>query len=77
METIQVVLDRKLLARADRAARRMKVNRSALFRTALTDYLGRLQTLERERLDREGYERVPQSGELAVFETIAVWPEDD
>jgi metal-responsive CopG/Arc/MetJ family transcriptional regulator len=77
METIQVVLDQSLLARADRAARRMKVNRSALFRTALTEYLSRLQTLERERLDRKGYERVPENDELAVFETITAWPDDD
>ena len=30
METIQVVLDKKLLLAADRAARRLKANRSAL-----------------------------------------------
>ena len=35
METIQVVLDRTLLRAADRAARKLKTNRSALFREAL------------------------------------------
>lgn len=35
METIQVVLDAKLLQATDRAARRTKRNRSALVRDAL------------------------------------------
>ena len=35
METIQVVLDKKLLKAADLAAKRQKVNRSALIREAL------------------------------------------
>ena len=35
METIQVVLDKKLLQAADREARRSKRNRSALERDAL------------------------------------------
>lgn len=39
METIQVVLDRKLLQAADRVVRRTKRNRSALIRDALREHL--------------------------------------
>ena len=38
METIQAVLDAKLLQAADRAARRAKRNRSALIRDALREH---------------------------------------
>jgi len=38
METIQVVLDAKLLQAADRVAKRQKVNRSALLRRALQEH---------------------------------------
>jgi metal-responsive CopG/Arc/MetJ family transcriptional regulator len=41
METIQVVLDRKLLKAANIAAKQQKVNRSALIRHALQEYLTR------------------------------------
>ena len=41
MQTIQVVLEEKLLRDADRAARRVRVNRSALIREALREHLKR------------------------------------
>jgi metal-responsive CopG/Arc/MetJ family transcriptional regulator len=75
METIQVVLEASLLKLADRAARRAKVNRSALFREALREHLKRLDTMERERRDRAGYERTP-SDEFAVWDKGAAWPEE-
>jgi metal-responsive CopG/Arc/MetJ family transcriptional regulator len=77
METIQVVLDKKLLVATDRAARKMKANRSALVREALRAHLRRLETLAKEERDREGYRRQPQSlGETAAWEAEAAWPED-
>ena len=77
METIQVVLDRGLLRLADRAARRLKTNRSALFREALRAHLKRLETLEKEKRDREGYVRYPDSlDEPENWDKIADWPED-
>jgi metal-responsive CopG/Arc/MetJ family transcriptional regulator len=61
METIQVVLDSKLLQAADRAARRKKSNRSALIREALRAYLKRLDLIAlEEEQERAGYERTPQ-----------------
>lgn len=77
METIQVVLDAPLLDAADRAARRLKINRSSLIRTALQLHLKRLETMGKEARDREGYRRRPQgSDDLAVWEEVAAWPED-
>ena len=75
METIQVVLDAKLLRATDRAARRTKLNRSALVRDALREHLRRLHIRELEELDRKGYQSNPPKGdELAVWEPEAVWP---
>lgn len=75
METIQIVLDRKLLQAADRAARRSRQNRSALVRQALREHLKRLEVLAREDRDREGYLRQPQTlDEARRWEAEAVWP---
>jgi len=60
METIQVVLDKKLLLAADKAARRMKANRSALVRDALREHLRRLEIRMKENRDREAYIKQPQ-----------------
>jgi metal-responsive CopG/Arc/MetJ family transcriptional regulator len=75
METIQVVLDAKLLQAADRAARRTKQNRSALIRDALREHLTRLEIRALEERDREGYARRPQSKEESLlWEAEAAWP---
>jgi metal-responsive CopG/Arc/MetJ family transcriptional regulator len=75
METIQVVLDAKLLRAADRAARRTKVNRSALIRDALREHLKRLEIRELEERDRRGYETAPRKDhELSGWESEAAWP---
>ena len=63
METIQVVLDGKLLQAADRAALRTKRNRSALIRDALREHLRQLEIRALEDRDREGYSRQPQAHE--------------
>jgi metal-responsive CopG/Arc/MetJ family transcriptional regulator len=75
METIQVVLDKALLRAADRAAKRLKVNRSALIRDALRAHLAALSTSARERADREGYLRAPDR-EFAGWRKVASWPDD-
>jgi metal-responsive CopG/Arc/MetJ family transcriptional regulator len=77
METIQVVLDSKLLKAADLAAKHRKINRSALIRSALQEHLKRLQTLDLEECDREGYQAKPQKkAEVQAREDAAAWPED-
>ena len=77
METIQVVLDTKLLKAADAEAKRRKVNRSALIRDALREHLKRLHTRELEERDRRGYMAIPQSeDDVKRWQDIASWPED-
>jgi metal-responsive CopG/Arc/MetJ family transcriptional regulator len=76
METIQVVLDAKLLKTADVAATRQKVNRSALIREVLQEHLSRLHVLELEARDRRGYQAKPQRAEEhRPWEQAAVWSE--
>ena len=75
METIQVVLEAGLLRAADRAARRRKLNRSALIRNALREHLRRLEILELEERDRKGYQASPQDAdEISGWEREAAWP---
>jgi metal-responsive CopG/Arc/MetJ family transcriptional regulator len=75
METIQIVLDKDLLQATDRAARRMKRNRSALVRDALREHLKRLEVRSREERDREGYAKRPQAREdSGLWEAEAAWP---
>ncbi len=75
METIQVVLDTKLLKAADRAARRTRRNRSALIRDALREHLRRLEIQALEERDREGYlKQPPDQDEVLFWEAEAAWP---
>jgi len=75
METIQIVLDKKLLQATDQAARRTKRNRSALIRDALREHLRRLDIRASEERDRQGYSvRPPTTEEALVWEAEAAWP---
>jgi metal-responsive CopG/Arc/MetJ family transcriptional regulator len=77
METIQVVLDKKLLVAADKAAKRSRVNRSALVREALREHLRRMELQAKEDRDREGYLKQPQTrDEWEIWEKEAKWPEE-
>jgi metal-responsive CopG/Arc/MetJ family transcriptional regulator len=77
VETIQVVLEADLLKAADRAVRKLKTNRSALFREALRAHLKRINLRERETQDREGFVRYPDSlDQPAVWDKVADWPDD-
>ena len=75
METIQVVLDKKLLQATDQAARRTKRNRSALVRQALREHLRRLEVRAKEGRDREGYlKQTDTADESLTWEAEAAWP---
>ena len=74
METVQVVLDKSLLQATDRAARRMKQNRSSLVREALRQHLKRLDLLANEARDRDGYAKHPVKDEAEKWEAEAAWP---
>ena len=75
METVQIVLDKKLLQATDKAARRTKRNRSALVRDALREHLRRIEVRALEERDRGGYAGQPQlRDELHQWEAEASWP---
>lgn len=75
METVQIVMEKALLQATDRAARRRRLNRSALVRDALRAYLRRLEVEDRERRDRAGY--VAQADtEFAVWDQVTAWPDE-
>jgi metal-responsive CopG/Arc/MetJ family transcriptional regulator len=75
METVQIVLDKSLLQATDRAARRLKLSRSALVREALREHLKRIEVRNNEELDRKGYARQPQArDESPLWEAEAAWP---
>lgn len=77
METIQIVLEKSLLQAADKAARRLKRNRSALFRDALREHLRSLEIRAKEARDREGYsKRSDTPTEALAWEAESVWPEE-
>jgi metal-responsive CopG/Arc/MetJ family transcriptional regulator len=76
MKTIQVVLDSELLKAADSAAKRVRVNRSALVRKALREHLKRLNVKELEARERRAYQEQPQDvKEVERWARVAVWPE--
>jgi len=71
------VLDTKLLKAANAAAKREKLNRSALIRKALEEHLKKLKVLELEEQERRGYLAKPQlPDEYRGWEAIAAWPPD-
>jgi len=77
METVQIVLDKKLLQATDQAARRTKRNRSALVRDALREHLRRLEVRALEEDDRAGYSRKRQARDQSKdWEAEAAWPEE-
>lgn len=77
MQIIQIVLDKKLLHAADRAAKRTRRNRSALVRDALREHLRRLELRAKEERDREGYSRYSGAdAEARGWESEATWPQE-
>ena len=75
METVQIVVNKKLLRAADEAARRTKRNRSTLVRDVLLKHLRRLAIRGLEERARVGYSKRRQShDEASTWEAEAVWP---
>jgi metal-responsive CopG/Arc/MetJ family transcriptional regulator len=61
VETIQIVLEAKLLRAADIVAKRRQVSRSALICQALREHLRHLHALDLEARYRRGYQAQPQT----------------
>ena len=77
MQTIQVVLNSALLRATDGAAKRARVNRSALIREALREHLKHLNLRELEARDRAGYQEHPDDPDAAAeWEQVAAWLEE-
>lgn len=71
------MLGKELLRAADRAARRRRVNRSALVREALRAHLKNLAIRDCEERDRTGYQARPiDHEEFAVWDRVASWPDE-
>jgi len=75
MKTVQMTLDEDLVARVDRAARRLKTTRSGFTRQALRAALQQINTLQREAQHRRGYEAHPVGpDEFSGWASEQVWP---
>ena len=69
-----MTLEEDLVARVDRAARRMGTSRSGFTRRALERALRALRDREKERLHREGYLRRPvRKGEFDAWWGEQAW----
>ncbi len=76
MKTVQMTLDESLVARVDRAVRKLGTTRSAFTRRALAEALRRVATLDLERKHRRGYEAEPlRPGEFDAWSAEQVWPD--
>jgi metal-responsive CopG/Arc/MetJ family transcriptional regulator len=76
MKTVQMTLDEDLVARVDRAVRKLGTTRSAFARRALQDALRQMATLDLERKHRRGYEAKPvRRGEFDAWVAEQVWPD--
>ena len=75
METVQIVLDKKLLQAADRAARQTKLNRSALVREALREHLRRMKRGPgKNATERVIFRQAQANDESHLWEMEAAWP---
>ena len=75
VKTIRVKLDLRLLRATDAAARRARVDRSALIRAAVREHLKRFEIEKLEALDRRGYLKHPDdSAEIADWEHVSDVP---
>lgn len=77
MKTVRLTLEEDLIARVDRAARRLKTTRSGFTRQALREALTRITTLPREAQHRRGYAARPAgSREFSGWATEQLWSDD-
>jgi metal-responsive CopG/Arc/MetJ family transcriptional regulator len=76
VRTIQIVLEEDLLKAADREVKRLRTNRSRLFRAALREHLNRGRLKEDEERERAAYAVMPEGDEMTAFEKVTAWPED-
>jgi len=71
MRTIRIALEKDLLRAADREVKRLRTNRSRLFRVALRELLKRSRLEEDEDREREAYVAMPEGNEMIALELLA------
>jgi predicted transcriptional regulator len=77
MQTVQMTLEPELVARVDRAAKKLKTTRSGFAREALLGALDRLHEEELERKQREGYRQKPvAAGEFGDAQDELAWGDE-
>ena len=76
MQIIQIVIEEGLLKAADREVKRLRTNRSKLFRSALREHLKRSSIKEDEDRERAAYLKTPEGDEMVAWEKVAAWPAD-
>ena len=73
-KTIQMTIDSGLLEEVDVATQELDLTRSALIRSALTEYLLQIRLRRLERQDREAYLRVPAGdSDTEFWEALQDW----
>ena len=76
MRTVQMTLEEELVAKVDRAARKLGTTRSGFARQALREALRRLDLRRLEDKHRRCYLAKPvRRGEFDVWESEQAWPE--
>jgi len=75
MERVMLTMPEDLLAEVDRAARRLKQNRSQFVRAALHEYLEQLHQAEFESLLAEGYREMAAAAAELVEESLPLQSE--
>ena len=74
MKTIQITMDKELLARLDEAEEVQQIGRSAVLRRATAEYLARQRRVEIARQYRKAYgDNAALGGEFKGWEDEAAW----
>jgi len=77
MRTVQMTMDEELVARVDRAARKLKTTRSGFTRLVLRKALNDLALKELVSRYKAGYGEQPvEPGEFDVWENEQVWGDE-
>lgn len=59
---------------ADQEVKRLRTNRSKLFRTALREHLKRSRLKTDEERERAAYLKTPEGDTMVAFEKVTAWP---
>ncbi len=74
MKTIQMTLDEQLINDVDKVIKKIGTTRSAFTRIALKHELENIKIKELEKIQIEGYKKIPvKNNEFNVWEKEQVW----